>query len=479
MLIKLLAGYFILAYVIATGLSLTYPFQLIWQEGSNFDSALRIVHGEPLYAAPSLAYAPLMYTPLYYYVTAAFTKLFGEDLIAGRMVSLLSFWATLILLYAWLRKEGLSKKRALLAPVALFAMYDFFYGWWNAVRVDSLFLILMFTGVFVYFYNRTVLSPIISGALLALAFFTKQQALMIALPLLLAMCFIEPRRAMAALATLIAGCALIEMLYSVIYGDWFAFYIWEIPARLPKFWDMTFYFWNTDIFGRVPIFFALTVFWLMWLCEHDRRRFLAYGGLFAGVFIAAWLSRVHSGGMENVLLPLYAVFCITSPLAIQDAIRHKLIPANACWLLLLVQLFGFFYNPLELAPSRKIYLSDRAYMDYIGKLPGEVFIPDLQFVQTKVGKQSTTWRNGGHDFLNIGDNPVGNKLKQDLQEALTQKRFSAIILFSQKEMPEKDATYRFKEKIVSDNTLHMVHGMRLLPNYVYVPKADKPQEPPR
>ena len=47
-----------------------YPYQLEWIEGSVLQHVVRVLDGQPVYAAPDMHFAPALYTPLYYYAAA-------------------------------------------------------------------------------------------------------------------------------------------------------------------------------------------------------------------------------------------------------------------------------------------------------------------------------------------------------------------------------------------------------------------------
>src|SRR5262245_26729943 len=61
---------FIVAFVVAAAFRLTYPFPLEVTEGAAIVQVQRVLEGQPLYLQPTLEHVPLIYGPLYFYVSS-------------------------------------------------------------------------------------------------------------------------------------------------------------------------------------------------------------------------------------------------------------------------------------------------------------------------------------------------------------------------------------------------------------------------
>src|SRR5438552_3823606 len=81
-------GAYALLFLISAAMRLLYPYEVEWNEGAVFDHALRLLDGKPIYTAPSLDFAPFIYTPIYYYAMALLAKIGGEGLWVGRLISI-------------------------------------------------------------------------------------------------------------------------------------------------------------------------------------------------------------------------------------------------------------------------------------------------------------------------------------------------------------------------------------------------------
>ena len=71
------AAYYVVVYLVIVCSRIAYPYELEWMEGGSVDHVRRILAGQPLYIRPSLSFTPFIYTPLYFYVSAAVAKCIG------------------------------------------------------------------------------------------------------------------------------------------------------------------------------------------------------------------------------------------------------------------------------------------------------------------------------------------------------------------------------------------------------------------
>ena len=89
----LFAGLSVLALLVYAALALmrcVHPFELEWQEGGMLQEVQRVLASERLYDQPSLEYMAFPYTPLFVWLGALSSKVFGSGFLALRLVSILS-----------------------------------------------------------------------------------------------------------------------------------------------------------------------------------------------------------------------------------------------------------------------------------------------------------------------------------------------------------------------------------------------------
>ena len=137
----------------------------------------RILAGQALYPAPSVGYVPDGYPPLYFYVSAAFARVFGASYLTLRLVSLASSLACFALLARLVQRETGSIAAGTGAAGVFAATYFAAGDWLDIGRVDSLFLALSIGGLYAVRWMRGTPGAIAAGILLAAAALTKQTGL--------------------------------------------------------------------------------------------------------------------------------------------------------------------------------------------------------------------------------------------------------------------------------------------------------------
>ena len=73
-----LVCYFAGAFLYVAISRMGYMFTLEWLEGASLIAVRQLLAGHPLYAQPTFQYVPLIYSPLYYYVSALFATVLGS-----------------------------------------------------------------------------------------------------------------------------------------------------------------------------------------------------------------------------------------------------------------------------------------------------------------------------------------------------------------------------------------------------------------
>ncbi len=159
---------------------IAYPYELEWMESGSLVQAARVLAGEPLYTEPSIQYVPFIYTSLYLYLSALFIKLFGFGFFALRAVSLLATTGSVYLIYQMVKSKTGNILPAVLSAGLFAAAFPYSGGWFDIARVDSLFLFLLLLAGWLIYQNRDG-TLFLAGVSLALAYFTKQTALVVIL----------------------------------------------------------------------------------------------------------------------------------------------------------------------------------------------------------------------------------------------------------------------------------------------------------
>ncbi|MGK3991632.1 glycosyltransferase family 39 protein [Sorangium sp. So ce136] len=501
-------------YVVLGIIHLRYPFELEWMEGGIVEAVRRVVDGQKLYVKPTVEYVPFLYAPLYFYVAAAFSKVLGVSLLSARLVSYLASLAAIALVARFVHRETGRKLAALLAAGVFAAAYHLSAGFYDLARVDSLFVLLLLSALYVVRFRRSVGSGVAAAALFTLALLTKQSASVIFVPVAVYALLTERRRGLAFAA---AGAAMMVgsvVVLDRIHDGWFWYFVFWLPRQHPWVPQMWTDFWLDDLMRPLSVSCLFALFYVM----VDRGVFSSldpsgaraaepeelpgrgsaaavaarpgegaalrgarYFYLFtaAGMLAASWTGRLHAGGWPNVIMPGFAILAIFFGLGVQGAIdaasglaaprRHRI----EAFLLAVaaVQFACLAYKPSRYAPKSRDAKAGAHLVDKIRKIEGEVFIPAHGHLATLAGKRAYAHEMPIIDILGIGGGPAGVDLRADIAKAIEEKRFSAIIVDTDIFKPEIQRSYRREGKVFDDKKLFWpVTGHNVRPEWLYVRK---------
>ena len=307
-----MAVLYIGVYVMVACLRMRYPYELEWMEGAAVDHVRWILSGRPLYVEPSLEFTPFIYTPLYFYVAAAVSKVLGVGFLPLRLVSFLASLGCLWLIGRFVRRETGSWTWGIVSAGLFAATYRLSGAWLDIARVDSLFLLLALGSIYLLRFREGARWMVAAGLLMGLAFLTKQTALFIALPLALYPLLFGRGWGRIAFAAAFGGFLIgSTWLLDAWSGGWYRYYVFDLPGGHPFFRIMLFGFWWYDIGRNVAVALAMTIFALALQGVVGSRRDMGFYVLMAaGLMGASWFARLHTGGYDNVLLPACACLAI-------------------------------------------------------------------------------------------------------------------------------------------------------------------------
>ena len=425
------ANWFIFAFIYIAFSSLTYPFNLEWMEGQSVDIIQRIMHGLPVYTKPSIDYVPYIYTPLYFYVSALVAEITGIGFFPARLVSTLSALGIGIVIYLWIQRKNNDWQSGIIGAGLFFATYRLSGRWFDNSRVDSLFLFLTFLSLYIFTYYRGRKPALLAAFVAVAAFFTKQTALFLILPMLAAGFLLERRDTLTMAAAMALLLAILIPLANTLSDGWFEFYVFTLPAghgiEQRMLWD----FWKDDIIHPLWALFAIAIGSLFYYTMKDWRIGFFYTALTIGAIAAAYIARLHGYGYINVLMPAHAILALMAGLAFAYAKQ-----ANDKWtisglaLAILWQMVSLLYNPNPLIPNKQSVEAGNHFLEELAKIDGDVFIPELQYVQTRAGKKSYSLGMAAFDLMRSdlkNRNDVKQAFQVELAQAIASGRFSAIM----------------------------------------------------
>jgi 4-amino-4-deoxy-L-arabinose transferase-like glycosyltransferase len=463
---------------------LAYPFELEWMEGAMVDQVQRILDGKPIYCAPTLEFTPFIYPPLYYYVSALAAASIGVGFAPLRLTALFCSVGCGVVIFLIVRRETRSPYLALLSAGLFAATFRIGGAWFDIPRCDTMFLLFLLLALMVVRPNPTNRSCAIAGLLFAVAFFAKQPALLIAVPVAV-YCFLCSRRggiyfAAAAIGVSVIGTVVLDL----IHGGWYRYYMFYLPRHHALTTSMFIDFWTKDLLLSLPIACLLSVVYVV----HTLRRKAGIDSLFylfaaAGMIGGAWFSRLHSGGYSNVLLPAYAMLCLLFGLGLRNLgdLSTPASPPRRTLVQILAYALGIgqfamlVYNPWKQIPTEEDRKAGERLIRAMSAVEGEVWLPWHGYLPTLAGKKACAHSMAVIDVVRGDKGETGVGLENEMKQAIRAKRFAAVILDVAWNDDEFQAAYRLDRHIFTDPTvLWPVTGLGVRPQFFYVPKQNAP-----
>jgi hypothetical protein len=456
-----------------------YRFELDWMEGGSVELAARVGAGHSLYTAPSLGFVGWAYTPLYYWLAAAVAKVTGVGFVPLRLISLLASLVSMATL-AWIVTRQTASRIAGLMAAGLFAATFVISGaWFDVGRVDSLFLALTLIALAWGDRTRTTRGGITLGLLGFLAFFTKQTALIALLPPLAYLAAVRPRVGIPAVGTIGALMAGSTWALNGASNGWYGFYVFSELAH--QGWTQQAWagFWLHDVGQRQWPLLILIAGGAVAVGQHRtigsaaRSGAAYYSAATAGLLAAAWASRLHTGGYENVLMPAYAAIAL---LAGQGYARltYNRKPATRLMAAALVvaQLVVVAYPISAQLPTTADNAAGRQLLARLHALPGPVLVLRHPWYATIAGKGTFAQEEAIGDVLRSTAPRGARILRASLANALDAYHIQAVVLdgsfdthFFASELARE---FRPQQEPITRTQLYPLTDVRTAPTLVYI-----------
>ena len=388
---------YIAAYIIIAISHLNYPFELEWMEGGSVNHVLRILNCQELYVEPSLDFVPFIYTPLYFYISALVSLITGAGFLPLRLVSFASSLGCFLIIFAIVKRETQSSYFAVLASSLFAASYKLSGAWLDIGRVDSLFLFLLLLSFYLIKFKESPKYYIIAGLLTALSFLTKQTALVIAVPVMAYSLLVNRKYSYYYITTVVIIIGLSTLVLNHYSNGWYYFYTFKLSLKHEILESKIFLFWINDILLPLCFASALTIFLLLTRYrDANKKYFLYYVLISSGLICGSWLSRIHSGGYDNVLMPAYASISITFGLALPEIFKYldnyrinkRKIFSCIIYTICIIQFAILYYNPLTLIPTQQDIEAGNSLINKMKEYPGDVLILSHGYLAVLAGKKS-------------------------------------------------------------------------------------------
>jgi hypothetical protein len=412
-----------------------FPYELEWLEGWTVRSVRRVIEGQGLFVAPSVEWVPYTYTPLYTYVSAAVARVVGVGFLAPRLVSLAASAGALAFTFALVRRETASVACGLVAAGFLAGTYPLSGSWFDVGRVDNLFLFFVLAALWLARAHPTSRGLCAAGAAMALAYLSKQTAL---LPLAaLSVYTLSELRGRDRFVVPAVGGAIIAaatVLFSALSGGWYFFYTFTVQSLhgLGQR-HLLAGFWRDDLGLSVAPAAALALWFLVRRFRDGGQRpsaFVFYGTLAVAMVGAAWISRLHGGGWLNVLQPAHAVLALLFGLAAGEigALAARRPWAAALYVVPALQLALLVFDPARHIPTRQDVEDGDRLVAALRAIQGDVYTPMHGNIATLAGKKEFAHDGYLLTVLQSLYLPVIDPLLAEFREAFAQRRFAAVVI---------------------------------------------------
>jgi len=445
---------------VLVALRIGYPFELEWMEGAMVDHAERVRQGLPIYCVPGPEHVSFLYTPLLFQLGALVSFVTGMGYLALRLVSLLAAVGCAVLLYRWAAREAGRRLAGLLAAGLFCAGYGYLRTWYDLARNDTLFLCFTIAAAYLLrFHGRR--SALAAGLLVAIAFLAKQSALMWLPAILTGALLLDWRKGLWFAASAALSLGVTVLLGHLLTDGWFTFFVFEMPGKHAIQGDRKLAFFTEDLVPILPMVLGALLTGILRMRNGRRGEglfLLAFGG---GGLVTSYLSRLHAGGYDNVMMYALAAGAMLLPALLgagARATRTCLVLVLTQFLLLTVDVRALWQlrpmlllDPHAALPTAAHRQATEELLAFLRSQPGPVLVPSHGWIGPMAGKEPAAHGQAIFDLLQgLPDNDLTAlldparmaRLSPRYRTALTafftsyldslkQRRWSAIVLAKQ------------------------------------------------
>ena len=412
-------------FVVIALLRLRYPYELEWLESGMLEHVRRVHDGLPLYTPPSSNFVEFGYSPLYMLVGGVLSFPFGIHLSTLRAISLVSTLATFWLLFRLLRAEGASRAVGILGVGLYAACYHRVGGWFDVGKPDSMFLALTAASLLLIRSQRAVWA----GVVIALAVLTKQTAVFVVVPVAGYLVVTGWRRAIAYVVPVVGIVGSVTLVWQIASHGWFVYFAWQQLGQQAFINTSKLDFFTKDLWTLGPL--ALVAAALAGRVRASGRRWGIglYASAAAGMIAGSWLSRLHQGGFDNVLMPACLAIVLLACVAVGDLLRSSrpwigVVALGVCAL----QLWGLQYDVGAQLPSSADRAAGHAFITQVRAISGDVLVASHPTYAVMAGKPSHAQQGGVIDVLRATAKRPKAILERSYAAAIHRKQFAAIVL---------------------------------------------------
>lgn len=505
----------------------SFSYDLEWMEGGLLTHAKRVADGVGIYGDPSVDFIPFLYTPLYPGLLALLEPFVGISYGVGRGISILATLALCYLLTVIVRREVkdshwqdsrlISADRLAwiggMCAIGFFsATYPWVEGWFDLVRADSLFMLMVVFGLYgvriwARAEDRTGQRKLAFAiSLLALSFFAKQTGILFVATggfMILALNWRKVPLYIGVAGSIGLGGTWI---LNQATNGWFWIYVYKTHQhhdfnmdRFYKSFGNMLWHWPamTGVIAFALILAIVTLLvrrslpgparglaiWFPVFCVSVLVGAVGWGTEFA--HFNAYIPAMVFGALCAGLSILSIASCLQSLLKIdKNSGIARRVPGVSGILLALVlgaQLLMSWWKPGIFVPNEKEHRAGSELIALLRNIEGEILIPYHPWYAHLAGKETQVHLMGLRDMSTGKVWPI-----RGLRDKLENQRYGAIIMDNRpigRELSRIHRHYRLDDYLPRSASPHVFTGAgavwnrsvaTLIPRAIWVPNTVTP-----
>ncbi len=499
----------------------SFPYDLEWMEGGLLTHADRVADGAGIYSPPSVDFIPFLYTPLYPGVMALFSGIVDIGYGMGRAISIVSTLVLCGLFVVIIRREtqGATAKPQPTAPLAwvgaacaigfFSATYPWVEGWYDLVRADSMFMLMVVFGLFgIRIWAKApgksgLVKLAAAAAILAFSFFAKQTGILFVATggfMLLALNWRRIPLYVAVAGTIGLGGT---WLLNRVTNGWFWIYIYKTHQhhdfnmdRFYKSFGNMLWHWPamTFLIGIAVLLALITLvakrslppaargllIWFPVFCVAVLVGAVGWGTEFAhfNAYIPAMVFGALCAGLSIAAIASCAAHWVSSKSPLPTA--SGIVAAG----ILGIQLSLSWWQPGLFVPGAKEVAAGDALIQTLADIDGEILIPYHPWYAKLAGKKTQVHLMGLRDMSTGKVWPITG-----LREKLRNQHYAAILMDNRpigRELSAMHQGYRMLDYLPLSASPHVFTGAgavwnrsvaTLIPRSIWVPNTPSPPPP--
>ncbi len=359
---------------------LNFPLNLEGLELIRLQHVRRVLQGLPIFVEPTPEYIPLVYQPIYYYLTMPLVWLFGDKLSTLRLFSILGTVGAGFVMFLIVRENAKSSWWGFIAVGLFAAAYRAMDSYFDVASSDTLLIFSVLLGCYLLSKEKSWISQFIGLIFLILSFWIKQHGAIFVIGALIYLAWRNGWRKTLPFAAVavVLGPLLYYLVGPSLFGPKFLFFTQEVPRQWIEF------SWNSTVIrvlaisaNYVFLVIAAMVALIIQLKQDFRQIDLWYFLLPFAILSGFLAALVDPEGNNNVFIPMGVWFLLIGVSAIKYLVER--IPQIKHWglhiFMISISFVILIYNPKsELIPAQ----SDAQYQELVStlkSLDGVVYSP--------------------------------------------------------------------------------------------------------